>query len=109
MGNPTLSSVSFGRNFLVITDHKSLQYLYNFKDPNGRLVRWILALQEYYFKVKYRSGDKNTFADTLSWLPVEGETDCLQLIDPILNFDENISDICVLEQTPTEEILQKLQ
>ena len=46
------------------------------------------------------------FADALSWLPVEGEINCLQLIDPIRNFDEDISDICILEQTP---ILQKLQ
>ena len=50
----------FGRNFLVIIDHKSLQYLYNFEDPNGRLVRWILALQEYEFEVKYRLGNLNT-------------------------------------------------
>ena len=49
------------------------------------------------------------FADALSRLPVEGEINYLQLIDPILNFDKNTSDICVLEQTPIEEILQKLQ
>ena len=55
-----------GRNCLVVTDHKSLQYLYNFKHPNGRLVRWILVLQEYDFEVKYRSEDQNTFADALS-------------------------------------------
>ena len=86
-----------------------MQYLYNFKVPNGILLRWILALQEYHFKVKYRSGDQNTFEDALSRLPVEEEINCLQLIDPVLNFDKNISDICVLKQTPTEEILQKLQ
>ena len=70
-----------------------------------------LALQEYDIEVKYRSRDKNTFADALSRLPVEGEINCLQLIDPILNFDKNISDVCILaiEQIPTEEILQKLQ
>ena len=98
----------FGRNFLVITDHKSLQYLYNFKDPNGRLVQWILALQEYDFDVKYRSGNLNTFADALSRLPVEEQPNSLQTIEPILDFDEDFSDICSLEEIPIEDILPKI-
>jgi hypothetical protein len=43
----------FGRNFTLITDHESLKFLYNFQNPTGRIVRWILALQEYSFEVIY--------------------------------------------------------
>ena len=99
----------FGRNFFVISDHKSLQYLYNFKDPNGRLVRWILALQEYEFEVKYRSGDLNTFADALSRLqiPQDKEPSTFKINSPILNFDENISDIVLLEEIQIDNIFKK--
>jgi hypothetical protein len=61
----------FGRNFTVITDHESLKYLYNFQNPTGKIVRWILSLQEYSFEVIYRSGKKNVVADAISRLNME--------------------------------------
>ena len=61
----------FGRNFTVITDHESLKFLYNFQNPTGRIVRWILTLQEYSFVVIYRSGKKNVVADAISRLDME--------------------------------------
>ena len=70
-------------------------------------MRWILALQEYDFDVKYRSGNLNTFADALSRLPVE-QSNSLQTIEPILDFDEDFSDICSLEEIPIEDILPKI-
>ena len=36
-----------GREFTARTDHCSLQYLKNLKDPTGRLGRWLMFLQEY--------------------------------------------------------------
>jgi hypothetical protein len=54
--------------------------LYNFQNPAGRIVRWILTLQEYRFDVIYRSGKKNVIyrsgkknvvADALSRLDME--------------------------------------
>ena len=71
-------------------------------------MRWILALQEYDFDVKYRSGNLNTFADALSRLPVEEQLNSLQTIEPILDFDEDFSDICSLEEIPIEDILPKI-
>ena len=67
-------------------------------------MQWILALQEYDFDVKYRSGNLNTFADALSRLPVEEQPNVLQTIQPILDFDEDFSDICLLEEIPIEDI-----
>ena len=98
----------FGRNFLIITDHKSLQYLYNFRDPNGRLVRWILALQEYDFEVQYRSGAQNTIADALSRLPLEEDIGSLEILTPSLQFDIDISDINSLEEVIIEDIIPKI-
>ena len=37
----------FGRKFTIITDHKPLQWLVSLKEPNSRLVRWRLRLEEF--------------------------------------------------------------
>nr|GFA62896.1 reverse transcriptase domain-containing protein [Tanacetum cinerariifolium] len=53
---------------IVYTDHSSLKYLFAKKDAKARLLRWILLLQEFDFKVIDTKGAKNYVADHFSRL-----------------------------------------
>lgn len=56
----------YGNKFKIITDHKPLQWLFSMKDPNSRLVRWRLKLEEFDYQVIFKRGRANTNADALS-------------------------------------------
>ena len=58
-----------GRKFTVQTDHGSLTWFRNFKQPEGQLARWIEQLQEYDFEVIHRRGVSHGNADALSRRP----------------------------------------
>nr|GEX29054.1 reverse transcriptase domain-containing protein [Tanacetum cinerariifolium] len=53
---------------IVYTDHSALKYLFSKKDTKARLLRWILLLQEFDFKVIDTKGAENYAADHLSLL-----------------------------------------
>ncbi|GJS08750.1 reverse transcriptase domain-containing protein [Tanacetum coccineum] len=53
---------------IVYTDHSALKYLFTKKDSKARLLRWVLLLQEFKFKVIDTKGDENLAADHLSRL-----------------------------------------
>eukprot|EP00731_Ephydatia_muelleri_P033149 Em0025g105a len=50
-------------------DHNSLQWLRNFKEPQGQVARWLDILAEYDFSVQHRPGLQHSNADALSRLP----------------------------------------
>ena len=52
-----------GCHFTLRTDHGSLTWLRNFKDPEAR---WLEQLQEYDFVIVHRQGKKHANADALS-------------------------------------------
>ena len=58
-----------GSPFKLVTDHKALKWLFNQKDPVGRVARWIDTLADYKYEIEYRKGSKHQNADTLSRLP----------------------------------------
>ena len=58
-----------GRSFVLRTDHGSLQWLFNFKDPEGQVARWLEALQELNFEIVHRNGRSHNNADALSRIP----------------------------------------
>nr|GEX38269.1 reverse transcriptase domain-containing protein [Tanacetum cinerariifolium] len=53
---------------IVYNDHTALKYLFSKKDAKARLLRWILLLQEFDFKVIDTKGVENYAADHLSRL-----------------------------------------
>lgn len=55
-----------GVSFTVVTDHASLLWLKNLKDPTGRLCRWSLRLQPYDIKFVHRKGSQMVVADAFS-------------------------------------------
>ena len=55
--------------FTLRTDHSSLAWLRNFKQPEGQLARWLEQLQELQFDVVHRRGTAHNNADVLSRLP----------------------------------------
>ena len=55
-----------GRRFVVFSDHKPLEYLFNSEKSAPTVLRWKLQLQEFAFTVHYCSGKNNTVADCLS-------------------------------------------
>uniref|UniRef100_A0A8D0CEB7 Gypsy retrotransposon integrase-like protein 1 n=1 Tax=Scleropages formosus TaxID=113540 RepID=A0A8D0CEB7_SCLFO len=54
--------------FVVLTDHRNLEYLETAKRLNSRQARWALFFTRFHFTVSYRPGTKNGKADALSWI-----------------------------------------
>ena len=46
-----------GKKFKLRTDHSSLQWLVNFRNPSGMLARWLEILGSFTFDIIYRSRD----------------------------------------------------
>lgn len=53
-------------NFNIITDHHSLLWLHNLKDPQGRLGRWVLRLQPYNCELIHRKDKEHIVPGFLS-------------------------------------------
>nr|GEZ76554.1 reverse transcriptase domain-containing protein [Tanacetum cinerariifolium] len=51
---------------IMYTDHSALKYLFAKKDSKARLLRWVLLLQEFTFKVIDTKGAENLAVDHLS-------------------------------------------
>ena len=66
LGVQAFRAYLLGREFMVQTDHRCLEWLDRFKDDNSRLTRWSLALQPFKFTVQHRPGRANNNADALS-------------------------------------------
>ncbi|GBO17949.1 Retrovirus-related Pol polyprotein from transposon 297, partial [Araneus ventricosus] len=59
----------YGRKSLLRTDHASLRWLLNFREPEGQIARWVQILQEYDFEIQHRKGTSHGNAIALSRRP----------------------------------------
>lgn len=48
------------KEFVVRTDHSSLKWLFQFKNPEGQLARWLEILSANKFQIQHRPGELNT-------------------------------------------------
>ena len=59
-----------GRKFKIVTDHRALQWLHNFKNRDGLTARWLKKLAAFDYEVQHRPGKSIGHADGLSWIPI---------------------------------------
>ncbi|GJU66860.1 putative reverse transcriptase domain-containing protein [Tanacetum coccineum] len=56
----------YGTKSVIYTDHKSLQHIFDQKELNMRLRRWIELFSDYECEIRYHPGKANVVADALS-------------------------------------------
>nr|GEX40135.1 hypothetical protein [Tanacetum cinerariifolium] len=91
---------------IVYTDHSALKYLFAKKDAKARLLRWIILLQEFDFKVVDTKEAENYAADHLSRLgnPYENVFDpkeineffSLEMINKLAHHDQSQEAVKIL-------------
>lgn len=59
----------YGKKFLLRTDHGALRWLFQFKDPEGQVARWLETLAIFDFDIQHRPGRQHQNADSLSRIP----------------------------------------
>jgi len=107
----------YGRKFNIVTDHKSLQWLFSHKEPGSKLIRWRLRLEEFDYEIKYKNGKQNTNADALSRVEINNNesnesmvnnVDDIESIDTIHSEEENIGDGIFISEKPINEFKNQL-
>ncbi|KAK3575091.1 hypothetical protein QTP86_020705 [Hemibagrus guttatus] len=86
--------------FVVLTDHKNLEYLRAAKRLNPRQARWALFFTRFQFTISYRPGPKYVKADALSRL--HGREEPSEEPEPILPEKLFVSPISWSEETLPE-------
>lgn len=66
-----------GVRFKCITDHYSLLWLNNLKNPTGKLARWAVKLRQHNFELIHRKGSSNVVPDALSRIPIQESVNVL--------------------------------
>lgn len=94
-----------GRHFTMRTDHGSLRWLHNFKEPEGQLAKWIEKLQEYDFTIIHRPGRSHGNADAMSRRPCKQCGRETQVYPTATETDINAVSNTLVERSP-EDIRQ---
>lgn len=97
----------YGKKFIIETDHRPLTWLFSLKDPNSRLAKWRLRLEEYDYEIRYKKGKENLVADALSRLEIHtketiDETDDLDLLSILPQIDQEDLDPDIADEVLRE-------
>ena len=84
-----------GRKFTIITDHRVLQWLHNFKDTDGLTARWLEKLAVFDCEVQHKPGKSIGHADVLSCIP--------QATVQIIQHDPKVVDLSDVKRTVEDE------
>lgn len=97
----------YGKKFYIYTDHRPLAWLNSLKDPNSKLTRWRLRLQDYDFEIIYKNGKQNTNADALSRIKLNAldSDDESMKVNPDQDFMTKLNDI----DNEIEQLIMKRQ
>ena len=96
----------YGVLFLVRTDHGALNWLLNFKNPEGQMARWLEILASYNFTIQHRPGKQHLNADGLSRRTCIPCTYCSRQEDKDeLNTDDEIQYLRAAKAVKEPEIL----
>jgi len=91
----------YGRCFKAWTDHNSLRWLKNFREPEGQVACWLEILAEFDFDILHRPGKQHGNADSLS-------RDHCQQCGTTLGFGTNVvvesTDNCLVPRWTTSEL-----
>lgn len=88
----------YGRHFNIYCDHKPLQWLFSIKEPNSKLMRWRLKLEEFDYEIKYKKGSENKVADALSRIELNmneantGDNEIDEMLDQFFQEHPSIAD-----------------
>ncbi|CAC5369319.1 unnamed protein product [Mytilus coruscus] len=96
----------YGRSFTVRTDHGSLRWLVNFKNPEGQLARWLETLGAYNFQIIHRPGRIHSNADALSRRPCPDDCSyCSKVEDKFSNV--GLGEVEINNEISTKEVVVK--
>lgn len=95
----------YGRKFYIYTDHRPLAWLNSLKDPNSKLTRWRLRLQDFDFEIIYKKGKQNSNADALSRIKVNA----LDSDDENQSMKVNVEDSDSKLQEHIDEVIRDIE
>ncbi|MCG8033694.1 MAG: DDE-type integrase/transposase/recombinase, partial [Candidatus Thiodiazotropha taylori] len=91
----------YGRKFTARTDHGSLKWIMNFKNPEGQVARWLEVLSSFSMTVEHRPGRLHGNADSLSRKPCN-EKKTSEVKVGVLNSNAQ-EDTCLQITSPTSK------
>ena len=108
----------YGREFVILSDHKPLQFLFNEQKPvptmaSGRIQRWALTLR---YHMEYRAGKDQGNVDALSRLPM-GEAplevpipgDTVRMLQMLSDADSMVTASAIRKWTNTDPLLSMVR